>query len=326
MKSIRNRLAIILLKKLDRILNPKFENKFIYALFTTGSALLLYQRCIQLVAKVEIITESWKAKLSLSSSVDITFTIIGSLLILISVYVFIALRPKTNSKPQTYRNLKKAAAPILKLMNDNKRVFENFGPNSGAGTVGPYRNYLEVWEEQKTTRIIPNNRKIEKILTHIKELSETESIEISKMLNHIAAFEKHCEEPTFDYSETQFPQSFSHLITQYRPPRKQVHKPRTIKHIEWIDNKLSSSDIEFGARILFGSSLVTNEGNDVDVLIRTKTNQREDIQNQAKFWMELKSDFRKAFSKNLHLTVFSELESDHFDKFLNKIPEPYREF
>lgn len=63
-------LKSIALEKLNRILNPNFETKFIWALLVAGLSLLGYQRVIQLGSSIEILSPEWYVKLSLSSGTD----------------------------------------------------------------------------------------------------------------------------------------------------------------------------------------------------------------------------------------------------------------
>lgn len=112
-----NKLTIksIFLEKLNRILNPNFDTKFIWFLLTSGIALVGYQRIIQLSSSLEIIKENLYIRLSLNSGVDSVFIVIGAFMIFSSVFLF-TLRQLNNRTSSPITKL------LEKLLNDNANV------------------------------------------------------------------------------------------------------------------------------------------------------------------------------------------------------------
>ncbi len=78
----------ILLTKLNSILNPNFENKYIASLLIIGFSLIGYQNLLTSIAALEFINENIYLKFSLENSNDILFKVIGIIFILISIYLF----------------------------------------------------------------------------------------------------------------------------------------------------------------------------------------------------------------------------------------------
>lgn len=311
----------ILLEKLNRFLNPNFDTKFIWLLLTSGIALVGYQRVIQLGSSLEIIKEDVDIKLSLNSGVDSIFVFIGSFMIVSSV-VFFTLKQLSNktSPSKIYKTLSKAAPDIRPLMDDNRRIFTAFGPNTSAGSTDELRHDYEVWEQLKLDQIVPNNDSILSILNRVKKLDKREELVVSAMKSHVQAFKKHCEDPNFDYSQNQFPIAFSDLILSYCSPGKNNLE----KYEAWIveKSKIKKDDIE--AAYIFGSALYGAETTDVDLLIKTKATKIEDIKLDAYFYEELKEHFYRELGLKLHLKVYSELEKRSYDAFKAKLAKTER--
>lgn len=78
----------ILLEKLNRLLNPNFDTKFIWGLFSTGVFLIGYQRLVQLASSLEILSGNTYVKLSLTSGADAVFIAIGAVMVLASIFLF----------------------------------------------------------------------------------------------------------------------------------------------------------------------------------------------------------------------------------------------
>jgi len=130
----------IALEKLNRILNPNFDSKFIWALLSGGVLLAGYQRIIQLCSTLEVVSGGTYVKLSLSSDADVVFIVIGSVMIFSSIIIFIMRI--INSQPGTvkkYKSLQHAEKDLRPLMDENRRVFTAFGPNSKSGNVDDLR-------------------------------------------------------------------------------------------------------------------------------------------------------------------------------------------
>lgn len=311
----------ILLEKLNRFLNPNFDTKFIWLLLTSGIALVGYQRVIQLGSSLEILKEDVYIKLSLDSGVDSIFIVVGAFMIVSSVVLF-TLRQLNNraSTSKRYKTLSKAASDIRPLMEDNRRIFTVFGPNTSAGSTDELRHDYEVWEQLKLDQIVPNNDSILNILNRVKKFNEHERLIVSEMKSHIQAFKKHCEDPRFDYSQNQFPLAFSDLILTYCSSGKNNLE----KYKAWIveNSKIKKSNIE--AAYIFGSALYGAESTDVDLLIKSKAKKVEDIKDDANFYEKFKERFYLEMGLKLHLKVYSELEKRSYDVFKGKLTKTER--
>lgn len=112
-----NKLTIksIFLEKLNRILNPNFNTKFIWLLLTSGIALVGYQKIIQLGSNLEIIKEDLYIKLSLNSGVDSVFIVIGAFMIVSSIVLFTLMQLNNRTNYPTTKLLKQ-------LLSDNANV------------------------------------------------------------------------------------------------------------------------------------------------------------------------------------------------------------
>lgn len=306
----------ILLEKLNRILNPNFDSTFIWALLSGGILLVGYQRVIQLCSNLEVLSGKTYVKLSLSSGTDTVFIIIGGLMIISSVSIF--TWRLMNSQPKAlkkYKSLAKAAKDIRPLMDDNRRIFTSFGPNSESGNIDDLRQDYEVWEQLKSKQIVPNNDEILSILNRVKVFDPAEIPIVNNMKSHISAFREHCSNPNFDYTNDQFPLSFADLIFSYS--KKGTNNIAT--HSQWLKKALSDSMGEIESVYIFGSALYGQEATDVDVIIKNNLENIDEIRKFSETSKNLKSSFENEFSISLHLKVFSDLEAESFSKFLEKI-------
>lgn len=311
----------ILLEKLNRFLNPNFDTKFIWLLLTSGIALVVYQRVIQLGSSLEILKEDLYIKLSLNSGVDSMFIVIGAFMIVASVFLF-TLKQESNKTDSSkrYKTLSNAARDIRPLMDDNRRIFTAFGPNASAGSTGELLHDYKVWEQLKLDQIVPNNDRILSILNRVKKLDQREELVVSAMKSHAQAFKKHCENPNFDYSQNQFPIAFSDLILSYCSSGKNNLE----KYKTWIieNSKINKANIE--AAYIFGSALYGAESTDVDLLIKTKSAKVEDIKVEADSYEKFKERFYQKLGLKLHLKVYSELEKRSYDVFKAKLAKTER--
>lgn len=87
MSEILRNLADILLRKLDSVLNPKFQNRFILSLFFVGTSLMGYNSFLSVLSKLEIITNIFSIQLQLSEADDKVFYW-GVFFVIMSVCLF----------------------------------------------------------------------------------------------------------------------------------------------------------------------------------------------------------------------------------------------
>lgn len=304
------------LEKLNRILNPNFETKFISTLLFSGIALLGYQRLLQLASSLEVLSGETYVKLSLNFGTDTIFIVIGSAMIITSCVLYCIRHSKTKSGAlKCYKSLADASNDIRPLMDDNRRIFMTFGPNSESGNTGDLRHDFEVWQELKIEQIVPNNEEILSLLNRVEAFKKNEEVIVTDMKSHIQAFKTHCENPDFDYSDNLFPIAFSDLIFGYCAQGSN----NVEAYKEWFEVELNEITCKLDAVYVYGSALYGQETIDLDVIIKTADTEIEDIQNSALVFKELKEHFRIKFNLKLHLKVYSELEALAYKDFMSKI-------
>ena len=101
-------------------------------------------------------------------------------------------------------------------MDENYRIFSQFGPNSGQSDGLPknVRFQLKVWYQLRE-QIVENNTRIRELLKSNLEAVPLEYNPIFlQWLNHIDAFRAHVLDPSADYREHQFPKSVSEIVTR----------------------------------------------------------------------------------------------------------------
>lgn len=310
----------ILLKKIDSFLNPQFEKKFTWALFTLGTLLISYQNIIKFITSFELKYQEFLLNVSVEPQTDFFLKIVGAILVLIACYFFYKIF--VNSKDKTkFMTLKQASCSIKKLLDDNKRIFKTHGPNSSSKNIDDLRieNHLQVWGRVKKEKIIPNNKKIYSMLVKVEVYQEDEVNIVESMKNHIEAFEGHIFNKDTDYSNYQFPVKFSSLIGKYCNNGILNHK-YLIEYIEWINQYMQDNDIQnVRNKYLFGSVLYDKKPNDIDVLLYLNIMNIPDIEDTAKRLNQMKKDFKSYFNKHLHQTVFTINEKQNFNDFKNKL-------
>jgi hypothetical protein len=113
-----------------------------------------------------------------------------------------------------FRNLCRAIQPH---MDENYRIFCQFGPNSGQSDGLPkiVRFELGVWYQLRK-KIVENNKLIrELIVSNLEAIPLEHSPIFRQWLDHIDAFYAHTLDPLADYREHQFPTLASELVTRY---------------------------------------------------------------------------------------------------------------
>ncbi|TJV20776.1 MAG: hypothetical protein E5Y04_30700 [Mesorhizobium sp.] len=103
---------------------------------------------------------------------------------------------------------------VWPLMEDNRRIFEDFGPKSGAN-----HDYVRfdqtLWKASKN-KIVENNRVIaELIRTGAKKIPTEDKISFDRWLSHIDAFEAHVENEAVDYRHNQFPKEVVDIVSRH---------------------------------------------------------------------------------------------------------------
>ncbi len=179
---------------------------------------------------------------------------------------------------------------------------------------------MEVWEDSKQNIICPNNIEIKALLSNVQYLDEQERPVVEKMLNHIEAFQTHCENPNFDYSNNQFPLNFSNLIYKYSAALRNS-KNRISEYSEWLKAEITKESISVESIIFFGSALYGEESVDVDCIVKSEASSVGGVKSEAAKWKSVAASFERNFKIKLHLTVFSKMEEQAFNNFFSKLPD-----
>lgn len=227
------------------------------------------------------------------------------------------INPETQEIPSTFLELCKKLVPLL---NENERVFKSFGPNSGADSVGQLRWDTTLWEKSKQEIIVPNNKRIEGLIRSYNGLiPEKHKPIFDKMLAHIYAFEKHCQNPAFDYSEHQFPKQFSEIIGD--TCFKVATKDSSILNIrEWLVERMNTMGLRVIEGYFIGSILMSpSEAADIDIIIFLSDQSTDEIMDSTTKVDALKEHFKLEFGKPLHVTAFSISEQDKLRDFVGSV-------
>lgn len=104
------------------------------------------------------------------------------------------------------KNFDELTQYLKPMFIENGKIFKEFGPNSGADIKEPLRWDLTLWYKARREKLLPNNSIIANtIKSNLEVIPDDKKAIFEKLLNHIYAFEKHCEDAEFDYSQYQFP-------------------------------------------------------------------------------------------------------------------------
>jgi hypothetical protein len=123
------------------------------------------------------------------------------------------LKPLETSKKIDDESFDAVCRRLKPILEDNGRIFRDFGPNSGADSDGPVRFNLSAWYELRAKRILPNNSLIAEIVCEHRHLipKEHEAL-FDKLLSHIDAFGAHVANENVEYSAHQFPKRIMEVI------------------------------------------------------------------------------------------------------------------
>jgi hypothetical protein len=103
---------------------------------------------------------------------------------------------------------------IARLLLENKVAWQQFGPESAAASSNPASSAAEIWTLRKLAKIVPNNRRIVRLLAAYPQLLPAEFLEQAAIFSeHAEAFEQNCFNRREDVPR--FPQEFEKLVKQY---------------------------------------------------------------------------------------------------------------
>lgn len=223
--------------------------------------------------------------------------------------------------PITYNKL---CLKIGTLLNKNKNLFREFGPNSSLNSEkDPIKQDINLWKIIKTNEILPNNKKIRELI----EQNENIILPIDrnlfeKMKHHIMAFEAHVLDETINYRNNQFPDEFEKLIYSKCEELNTFHIKKISKWLKQRLFKKRYKNLKIKTIWLFGSILKGEYKsiNDIDILIMSDIILSKDDQLEfIELINNLKREFNKYFAKKLNCIFFSKNEKKGFYNFMKKI-------
>lgn len=221
---------------------------------------------------------------------------------------------KQNKKLKTFTEICQSIAPVLRR---NNAIFKEMGPNSGAIDQGPVRYDLTLWYAAREELINPNNKAIVQIISENTDLIPKEYLNVfESFLNHAFAFEKHCKDPTLDYSGQRFPKEFSSIIMKELDSGNSDSLSKEVK--EWLKQKFELIK-EVEELYVFGSSVSNMKiSNDLDCVQKILLADNTDTE-----WLEfqfdlIKEEFENSFVKKMSITTFLSKEEKDYQLFLSK--------
>lgn len=218
------------------------------------------------------------------------------------------------TKYNSFSDFGELCQEILPILRDNEYIFKTTGPNSGCDNIGELRTDLTMWEELKRKIIRPNNEAIKNLIEINNMIIPSQyKNDFKKMVLHIEAFQKHIDNPNFDYSEYQFPKNFPDIILRHCFEYTKNDKILKSK-LNWLSKKLTP--LELNHWIAFGSAILTpKKASDFDIAILL--NKGTDLNEINKKIESIKFDFKVKFRKPLHITLFEENNKAAFSEFVN---------
>jgi hypothetical protein len=133
-------------------------------------------------------------------------TVLGGLAILIALARWV-FRWQSANRSQKINSFSELCRSLCPLMDDNSRIFNNFGPNSGAGDGRPkaIRFDMTAWNAIKA-EIGCNNQKLKFLISSNSDLVPVDHRYIfQRWISHIDAFAAHLHDINVDYRHHQFP-------------------------------------------------------------------------------------------------------------------------
>ncbi|MCY1046883.1 toll/interleukin-1 receptor domain-containing protein [Corallococcus sp. bb12-1] len=215
--------------------------------------------------------------------------------------------------PSDIHSFQEFCGLLRPLIEENGRVYRDFAPNSGANSPGSLRSEFGLWERAKREILVPNNQKIAGLIQEGRNLVPAPHRALFEAwVSHIYAFEKHCEDPTVDYRDHQFPVGVTSVVSTAaaRDPTVDSELKDLVARLE--GELAPHKDIT--AAGLFGSQLYAAKARtDVDVVLRLSREARG-----SDLIPQLKREFLQHHGHHLHCTLFFDDETDAHDAFIRK--------
>lgn len=142
-------------------------------------------------------------------------TIIGLIIVVLGALKFLSAPIARlfgwtgQAKIRSFRSLKRAVRPLAR---DNKRIFQTFGPKSGAAQDGLDKFDVAAWHRARLS-IKANNEKILAILQdNFDRIPVAHQAVFTLWINHIQAFSAHLEDQAVDYRNHQYPSGVDQIL------------------------------------------------------------------------------------------------------------------
>lgn len=111
-------------------------------------------------------------------------------------------------------NLPELCRAILKLLAENREIWQGYGPESEEARRNPLSNMARFWEYRKLDTIVPNNKRIINLLEMCREWVPLNLYKLGcKFKEHAVMFERNCYSPIDN--ATRFPIDFEAEVQKY---------------------------------------------------------------------------------------------------------------
>ncbi len=313
------------IERIIKLLKPKYYDGLTYLVVTIGASLLSKPILANILNSILVAFNPRYIPVELNLVGPVWDTIIALILIAGALswntknrLIDLKHHPETQPAYLSINNLnvesfEELCQNIYPLLNDNEYIFKTVGPNSGFMTTEALRTDFTMWNRYKLETIVPNNSKIKALLVANPTLIPSKILDLTrKLVIHIDAFEEHCQNPDFDYSQHRFPVEFKNIVekTCYNSA---ISSKIFVKRKKWLNKKLKK--VRITEWQIIGSCLftpITSGDMDIVLLLPTEKNSlRESIQ-------DIKFDFKLKFKISLHETAFAQNEIEGFEFFLSK--------
>jgi hypothetical protein len=123
-------------------------------------------------------------------------------------------RVRTSFASPRYSDRRELAIAIKRLLLENHAAWKEYGPESEEAQRNPASNLANVWQLRKLDMVVPNNRRIIKLIQQNRDLIDLNDYSsCMAFVQHAEGFERNC------YVRTEgvprFPQDFERTIDRY---------------------------------------------------------------------------------------------------------------
>lgn len=313
------------IERIIKLLKPKYYDGITYFLVGTGASLVTKPIWLDILNSIILANNKNNEALKLNIIGSQLDPLVGLIVIAGALYwnthnrlIDLKNHPETQPaylsiRQSVFETFEMLCENIYPLINDNEYIFKTVGPNSGQADTEELRTDLTMWNKYKVTTIVPNNSKIKMLLKSNSNLySRAQEDIINKMILHIDAFEEHCQNAEFDYSNFRFPTEFKSLIED-TCHSSTINSKTFLKRKKWLAKRLLQ--IKVTSWSLIGSSLfIVKTAKDMDLVLLSSSNDN----NLHEKISRLKMDYKLKFKQNLHDIVFLQNEQEEYQAFLGR--------